>query len=162
MHIALYQPEIPQNVGALLRSCACLGVPAHIVHPCGFPFDSTKIKRALMDYWPFVTLTHHNDWRTFTDSTHKQRLVLLDVVGSTPYTEFYFQKNDIIVAGRESDGFPDSIKQTTKHSVHIPMMPERRSLNVATALSMVLGEALRQTKHFPMPEKTPQPQSHTN
>ena len=99
-----------------------------------------------MDYWPLVTLTNHAHWDDFIKATMSQRHILLDVQGSTPYQHFAFQAKDVIIAGRESDGFPSSVRTATSHSVHIPMRTNARSLNVAMATSIVLGEALRQTR----------------
>jgi len=144
MQIALFQPEIPQNVGTILRTCACLNVHAHIIHPCGFPFDSKKMKRALMDYWSLVQISHHTHWDAFLNHTHSTRHIFLSTHTSTPYHTFQFQKDDILIAGQESVGIPPHILEKATHHITIPMHHQARSLNVSCALSIVLGEAIRQ------------------
>lgn len=148
MHLALYQPDIPQNTGTLMRLCACLGVELHIIEPCGFVFSDRHLKRAGMDYLDQVALTRHASWEAFRETTAGQRLVLLTTKGATPYTDFSFKPNDILLLGRESAGVPDEIHAAADARLLIPMAPGFRSLNVALSGAMVLGEALRQTNSF--------------
>ena len=147
MNIALYQPEIPQNVGSILRTCACMNVPAHIIHPCSFPFDKQRIGRSLMDYGPFVSVHEHLNWQHFLSETSTNRKILLDVHGETPYYQFSFAPHDILIAGSENSGFAPEVYAENITRITIPMRAETRSLNVAMALSMALGEALRQTRY---------------
>lgn len=147
MELALYQPDIPQNTGAMIRTTACLGVPVHIIEPCGFPFSDKGLRRAGMDYLALAEITRHSSWRHF-DEWRKgagKRLVLLTTKAALPYTDFEFQREDILLAGRESAGVPERVHKAADASVIIPMQKGARSLNVAVAAAMVLGEALRQT-----------------
>ncbi|MCY4414056.1 MAG: tRNA (cytidine(34)-2'-O)-methyltransferase [Alphaproteobacteria bacterium] len=148
MPIALYQPEIPQNVGTTLRTCACFQTKAHIINPCGFVLKSPRMQRALMDYEEHVSYQEHQNWDSFLENTHGQRIVLLDVKGHTPFHQFDFQPTDIILAGKESTGVPDSIFQSLPHSVHIPMAKNTRSLNVAVAVGIVLSAQLCYSNEF--------------
>lgn len=143
-HIALYQPDIPQNVGAAMRLCACLGVPLDIIEPCGFPWNPQKIKQAGMDYVAQVTLHRHNSWEAFKAAYPDKRLVLMTTKSSIPYTDFTFQENDILIAGRESAGVPLDIHQSIENRLTIKMAGSARSLNVINATAMITGEALRQ------------------
>ena len=145
MRLALYQPEIPQNTGTLLRLAACLEIGMDIIEPCGFVFSDRRMRRAGMDYVDYVDLVRHSDWPEFRRSTSSQRLVLLSTTGTTAYTDFTFHQDDIILVGRESTGVPEDVFQDTDAQLHIPMNPKCRSLNVAIAAAMVLGEAQRQT-----------------
>jgi len=145
IEIALYQPDIPQNVGAAMRLCACLGVHLHIIEPCGFPFNDKKIKQAGMDYLEQVQLTRHNSWESFTSHMTDKRLILMTTKSSTPYTNFTFQEGDVLIAGRESAGVPDEVHAQIEHRLLIPMTGKARSLNIINATAMITGEALRQT-----------------
>lgn len=151
IQLALYQPDIPQNVGAAMRLCACLGVPLHIIEPCGFPWDERKIKTAAMDYYDAASLTRHKSWDTFKGGTMihcaptASRIVLLTTKSDHSYTDFTFQDGDILMLGRESAGVPDDVHNAADARVTIAMAPGMRSLNVINAGAMVLGEALRQT-----------------
>lgn len=151
MDIALFQPDQPPNTGTLLRLGACMGVPVHIIEPCGFPFSPKAIKRYAMDYADHVEMHHHLDWANFQDWHQKanRRLVLLTTKSSTTYNTFTFRSDDIIMVGSESAGVPADVHAYSDARVVIPMKAEVRSLNVAVALSMVLGEAMRQTDKFP-------------
>ncbi len=150
MRLCLYQPEIPQNTGTLLRLAACLGIAIDIIEPCGFLFEDKKLKRAAMDYSEESVYTRHLDWESFLETLSEgNRLVALDVRAPTTYTDFSFQKHDVLVGGRESSGLPDGVLNHMSHRVMIPMQPHQRSLNLAVACAMVLGEALRQTHGFP-------------
>lgn len=153
MRIALYEPDIPQNTGTILRTAACLGVSVDIIEPCGFVFSDKHLKRAGMDYLDQVEITHHANWKAFLDLRHKEwkvgqpgRLVLLTTKGAVPYTEYTFQQADVLLLGSEGRGVPDAVHDMADARVVIPMCPGARSLNVAVSCAMVLGEALRQTR----------------
>jgi tRNA (cytidine/uridine-2'-O-)-methyltransferase len=148
MRLALYEPDIPQNTGALLRLGACLGVPVDIIEPCGFLFSDRGLKRAGMDYLAEADYRRHESWAAF-EAQRSGRLVLLSSRASNPYTEFVFAADDVLLLGRESAGVPDAVRDAADARLRIPLKPGLRSLNVALAASMVLGEALRQTKGFP-------------
>ncbi len=148
MRLALYQPDIPQNAGSLMRLCACLGVAMDIIEPCGFLLSDRNFRRAGMDYRAGVDLTRHESWATFAGQ-RQGRLLLLTTQGSQPYTGFAFAPGDTLLLGRESAGVPEDVHQAADARLLIPMRPGMRSLNVAQAAAMVLGEALRQTDSFP-------------
>ena len=146
IRLALYQPDIPQNVGAAMRLSACLGVPLDIIEPCGFPWDQKKIRAAAMDYIDQVDLTRHDSWRSFHTKQDKNRLILLTTKAAMPYWDVAFQPGDILLAGRESAGVPDEVHHAASVRALIPMHGTTRSLNVINACAMVLGEAKRQLK----------------
>ena len=149
MRLALYQPDIPQNTGAMLRLAACLGVGVDIIGPCGFLLDDRRLRRVGMDYLERVDITRHESWPAFRDSGGGgRRLVLLTTRAATPYFRFAFTPCDTILVGRESAGAPDEVHAAAAATVRVPMVPGLRSLNVALAAAMVLGEALRQTGGF--------------
>jgi tRNA (cytidine/uridine-2'-O-)-methyltransferase len=148
MRLALYEPDIPQNTGAILRLCACLGVAADLIEPFGFIWDDRHLKRAGMDYLDQVELTRHRSWSAFR-AMAKGRLVLLTTQGTLPYQRFAFAANDTLLFGRESAGVPAEVHAAADARVRVPMRPGLRSINVALAASMVLGEALRQTGLLP-------------
>ncbi len=145
MRLVLYQPEIPQNAGTLLRSAACFGVSVDMIEPFGFIFSERRMRRAGMDYIDFVDLSLHSSWHSFLAQQKQSRLILLTPTAPTSYVDFKFEKNDALMVGRESDGVPEDVIKECFHQVSIPMKSGFRSLNVAIAASMVLGEALRQT-----------------
>jgi len=150
MRIALYQPDIPQNAGALMRTAACLGVSVDVIGPCGFQLSDRRLRRAGMDYLDGLDWIEHDSWNAFQAARiGTGRIVLLTTKAETRYSEFTFLADDILLVGRESAGVPAGVFETAQARVRVPMTPGRRSLNVAQALSMVLGEALRQTKAFP-------------
>ncbi len=144
IHIALYQPDIPQNVGAAMRLCACLNIPLDIIEPCGFPWNIKKIRQSGMDYMEQVTLKRHDSWDAFLKDYPTRRLVLMTTKSSENYTNFTFTKNDILIAGRESAGVPLSVHESIKNRVTIKMAENARSLNIINATAMITGEALRQ------------------
>ncbi len=148
MQLALYQPDIAQNLGTLLRLGACMGVTIHIIEPCGFPLDDSRLRRAGMDYMQHVTYHRHANWQQFQQwrKNTGKRLVLLSTKASTLYTRFSYQPEDILLLGRESAGVPDDVHNAADARILIPMQPGMRSLNVAIAGAMVLGEALRQLR----------------
>lgn len=151
MRLALYQPDIPQNAGALIRLGACLGVGVDIIEPCGFLFSDRGFRRAGMDYLAHADYRRHASWDAFRVQLREKggRLVLLSRHGVMPYTDFAFASADILLLGRESAGVPDDVREEADAQLRIPLKPGLRSLNVAQAGAMVLGEALRQTKGFP-------------
>ncbi len=154
MRLALYQPDIPQNTGTMLRMGACLGVEVDIIEPCGFVFDDKKLQRAGMDYTEIVKLHRHPSWqdyKEFLKTEHPNaRIILLTTKVETKYYDFAFQKDDVILMGRESAGVPESVHNEADAQVTIPMVAEARSLNVAISAGMALSEALRQTASFPV------------
>src|ERR1700732_681964 len=150
MRIALYQPDIAQNAGTILRLCACLGVEAHIVEPAGFPVSDRAFRRAGMDYLEHVALLRHVSWDAFEAWRPQQhlRLVLLSTRATLSYVEYAFRAEDVLLLGRESAGVPEAVHAAADARLVIPMRPGLRSLNVAVAAAMVLGEALRQRGGF--------------
>ena len=149
MQIALYQPDIPQNAGALLRLGACLGVPVHVIGPAGFDLSDRRLKRAGMDYLAAATLVRHTSWRAFETWRREapaRRLILMTTAATRPYVDFAFRAEDIILLGRESGGVPETVHHAADARLVVPIRPGLRSINVATAAAMVLGEALRQTR----------------
>jgi tRNA (cytidine/uridine-2'-O-)-methyltransferase len=154
MRLALYQPDIAPNVGTLLRLGACLNIPVDIIEPCGFPFGAKDLRRSVMDYADAAQVVRHNSWEKFRNSIGSQRLVLLTTKGATAYPEFSFRDSDILLLGRESAGVPEDVHKYVDSRVVIPMNTGMRSVNVAIAAAMVLGEALRQTDQFPSKPKS--------
>src|ERR1700688_1938226 len=147
MRIALYQPDIPQNTGTVLRLCACLGIEAHIIAPAGFPTSDRAFRRAGMDYLDAVTIMRHGSWRDFEAwrAAEHHRLVLFTTAAATPYLDYRFAPADVLLFGRESAGVPPEVHQAADARLVIPMRPGLRSLNVAVAAAMAAGEALRQS-----------------
>lgn len=154
MRLAAYQPDIPQNTGALIRLCAALDVPLDLIEPFGFIWDERKIRTSAMDYFDHARITRHADWGNFARSYDKNRIVLLSTKAAQDYMEFNFQAGDILLLGRESAGVPDEIHNALPDRIKIPMTPPARSLNIAMAGAMILGEALRQTKWSPPVNRT--------
>ncbi len=150
MRIALYQPDIPQNTGAVLRLAACLNVAADIIGPAGFDITSRGLKRAALDYYGSADIARHEDFAAFKRfaAMNGSRLILLTTKASTRYHEIVFKPSDILLAGRESAGVPEDVHAAADLRIRIPMRPDLRSLNVAVALAIVLGEGLRQTGGF--------------
>jgi len=151
MQLALYEPDIPQNTGTILRLCACLGVTAHLIEPAGFPVSDRHFRRSGMDYLDAVTIERHASFAAFDEWRRSQnlRLVLFSTRAATPYLQHAFRANDILLFGRESAGVPDPVHDAADTRLIIPMCPGLRSVNVAMAAAMALGEALRQTDGFP-------------
>ena len=147
MRLALFEPDIPQNAGAMMRLGACLGVGVDLIEPCGFVIGSAAFRRAGMDYLDHVDWRRHSSWAHFHANACRPpaRLVLLTTQAETGYTDFRFRETDILLLGRESAGVPDHVHELAGALISVPMAPHMRSLNVATAAAMVLGEALRQT-----------------
>ena len=154
MRLALYQPDIPQNTGALLRLAACLGIAVDIIEPCGFLFDDRRLRRVGLDYIRAVEMVRHVSWQAFL-TARRGRVVLLSRQGITPYADFIFHPEDVLLLGRESCGVSEAVWETVDASLRIPMRPGLRSLNVAMAAAMTVGEVLRQTETFPESNGTP-------
>lgn len=148
MRLALFQPDQPGNVGAMVRLCACLDVPIDVIEPCGFPFSLRAVKRSALDYGDHADISTHDDWDAFR-SARPGRLVLLTTKGSVVHTAADYRPDDILLVGQESVGAPAHVHAAAEVRVRIPLAPGLRSLNVAIAAAMVLGEALRQTKGYP-------------
>lgn len=151
MIIALYEPDIPQNTGTILRLSACLGVGVHIVGPAAFPANERAFRRAGLDYLDHVKVHDHVSFASFDHWRRKEgrRMVLLSTKAETSHIDFSFQESDILMCGRESVGAPQEVHKAADARVRIPMQPCLRSLNVAVSIAIVLGEALRQTQGFP-------------
>ena len=145
MHLALYQPDIPQNTGALLRLAACLGVALDIIEPCGFVLDDKRLKRVAMDYGADVTVTRFASWEHFKEARAAQRIILLSTKATQSYCTLAYQPDDILLLGSESAGVPASVFSEVTTTVRIPQVPTSRSLNVAMSAGIVVSEALRQT-----------------
>lgn len=151
MHLALFQPDIPQNTGTILRLGACMDVAVHVIEPAGFPFSDRALKRAGMDYAARADAWRHEDWTTFEDwrRSEGRRLVLLTTRSERRHLDLTYRKDDVLLVGQESAGAPDHVHAAADARVRIPMAAGLRSLNVAAAAAMALGEALRQTGGFP-------------
>jgi|SRR5689334_17345903 len=148
MQIALFQPDIPQNTGTILRLCACMDVAAHIIEPAGFAVSDRHFRRAGMDYLDQVNWTRHDSWAKF-EEWRKQincRLLLFTTKGATPYLDFRYHSSDVLLFGRETAGVPQEVAEASDARLVIPIRQGLRSLNVAIAAAMALGEALRQTR----------------
>jgi tRNA (cytidine/uridine-2'-O-)-methyltransferase len=152
MRLALFEPDIPQNTGTILRLAACLGVAVDVIEPCGFVFDDRRLRRAGMDYLEAVDLTRYSSWNAYrvwrSGIGRAGRLILLTTRAATPYTAFAFAAADTVLLGRETGGVPPEVQAAADAALRIPMRRGLRSLNVAVAAAMVLGEALRQTGGF--------------
>jgi tRNA (cytidine/uridine-2'-O-)-methyltransferase len=152
MRLVLFEPDIAQNAGTLFRLAACLGVPVDVVEPCGFHLDDRRLRRAALDYLDALDLTRHVSWRAYQArraGAPGGRLVLLTTRGDVAYTEFAFRPDDSLMVGRESAGVPEAVHRAAAARLRIPIRPGLRSINVALAAAMVLGEALRQTAQQP-------------
>ena len=150
MRIALYEPDIPQNTGTILRLAACLGVEAHIIEPTGFPSSDRAFRRAGMDYLDQVALSRHTSWAAFDSWRRSEnlRLLLFTTAADTSFLDFAYGPTDILMFGRESAGVPETVHRAADARLKIPMQAGLRSINVAMTAAMALGEALRQTKGF--------------
>lgn len=148
MHIALHEPDIPQNTGTILRLCACLGITAHIIEPAGFPATDRAFRRAGMDYLDAVAIVRHRAWNDFESwrRAERHRLVLFTTAAPLSYLDYRYRADDILLFGRESAGVPEAVHRTADARLVIPMRPGLRSLNVAIAAAIAAGEALRQTR----------------
>ena len=143
--IALYEPDIPQNTAAIIRTCACLGADLEIIEPCGFLFNDKRFKRVVMDYIDEKMIKFYQNSQEFFRSKKDQRVVLLTTKSAESYVDFRFEINDTLLFGRESAGVPDHVHDSIKYRLKIPMMNNKRSLNIASSVAIVLSENLRQT-----------------
>jgi tRNA (cytidine/uridine-2'-O-)-methyltransferase len=146
VRLVLFQPDIPQNLGAMIRLSACFGLPLEIIEPCGFPLTDSRAKRAALDYGPEAVVTRHSSWESFSNSAMVRagRVVLFTTRGSLPLQDFRFGESDLLMFGRESAGVPDDIAATIADRVRIPLSAGARSLNVAMSAGIAAFEAMRQ------------------
>ena len=144
--IALYEPDIPQNTAAVIRTCACLGAKLEIIEPCGFHLSDKRFKRVVMDYMDLDTIKIHQSADKFFEAKKNHRVILMTTKASISYLKFKFEKDDTILFGRESAGVPERIHQSINDRLQIPMYENARSLNIATSVAIVLAESLRQTE----------------
>ena len=144
--IALYEPDIPQNTAAIIRTCACLGAKLEIIEPCGFLLSDKRFKRVVMDYMDLNQIDFYQSSEKFFEKKQNQRIVLMTTKGSISYTKFKFKSDDTILFGRESAGVPEKVHKLIKDRLKIPMNSNARSLNIASSVAIVLAESLRQTK----------------
>ena len=143
--IALYEPDIPQNTAAIIRTCACLGANLEIIEPCGFLFTDKRFKRVVMDYMDEKMIKFYQSSKEFFESKKKQRVILMTTKSASSYTDFKFKDDDTLLFGRESAGVPDHVHNLIKYKLKIPMMNNKRSLNIASSVAIILSENLRQT-----------------
>ena len=143
--IALYQPDIPQNTAAIIRICSCLGADLEIIEPCGFLFSDKRFKRVVMDYMDQKIIKFYKSSEEFFKTKKNQRVILLTTKSAKPYVEFKFENNDTLLFGRESAGVPEHVHNSIKHRLKIPMINNKRSLNIASSVAITLSENLRQT-----------------
>ena len=144
--IALFEPDIPQNTAAIIRTCACLGAKLEIIEPCGFLFSDKRFKRVVMDYFNEKDINFYQSADEFFHEKRNDRIILMTTKASVSYTQFKFQKNDTILFGRESAGVPNEVHKTLDKRLKIPMENNRRSLNLASSVAIILAECLKQTK----------------
>ena len=144
--IALFEPDIPQNTAAIIRTCACLGAKLEIIEPCGFLLSDKRFKRVVMDYMDEKDINFYQSADIFFQENHKNRIILMTTKASISYTQFKFQKNDTILFGRESAGVPEKVHKALVNKLKIPMENNKRSLNLASSVAIILAECLKQTK----------------
>ena len=144
--IALFEPDIPQNTAAIIRTCACLGAKLEIIEPCGFLLSDKRFKRVVMDYMDEKDIIFYQNIDTFFDSKKNQRIILMTTKASISYTNFEFEKDDTILFGRESAGVPEKLHKILNNKLKIPMENNKRSLNLASSVAIILAECLKQTK----------------
>ena len=144
--IALFEPDIPQNTAAIIRTCACLGAKLEIIKPCGFLLNDKRFKRVVMDYLSEDEIEFYQSSQHFFKSKENQRIILMTTKASKSYTKFKFSRNDTILFGRESAGVPENIHKLVKNKLKIPMKSNKRSLNIASSVAIILAESLRQIK----------------
>ena len=142
--IALFEPDIPQNTAAIIRTCACLGVKLEIIEPCGFLLSDKRFKRVVMDYMDEKEIKFYQSSEHFFESKKNQRIILMTTKASISYTKFKFDKNDTILFGRESAGVPEKIHKLIQYRLKIPMKNDKRSLNIASSVAIILAESLKQ------------------
>ena len=146
LKIALYEPDIPQNTAAIIRTCACLGAQLEIIEPCGFILSDKRFKRVVMDYMEEKDIKFYKSSNDFFKYKESQRIILMTTKASISYTKFKFDENDTILFGRESAGVPESIHKLIKNRLKIPMKINKRSLNIASSVAIILAESLKQMK----------------
>ena len=146
--IALYEPDIPQNTAAIIRTCSCLGAILEIIEPCGFLFNDKRFKRVVMDYLDESMIKIYNSAEEFFNKKKSERIILMTTKAKKKYTNFKFKKNDTLLFGRESAGVPQTIHKKIKIKLKIPMIESKRSLNLSTSVAIVLSENLRQTNNI--------------
>ena len=144
--IALFEPDIPQNTAAIIRTCACLGAKLEIIEPCGFLLNDKRFRRVVMDYMDEKEIKFYQSSEDFFKSKNNGRVILMTTKASISYTKFDFNKNDTILFGRESAGVPDNVHERVKYRLKIPMKSNMRSLNIASSVAIILAESLKQTK----------------
>ena len=144
--VSLFEPDIPQNTAAIIRTCACLGAKLEIIEPCGFLLSDKRFKRVVMDYIEEKNIKYYKNADIFFNSKKNQRIILMTTKASISYTKFKFEKNDTILFGRESAGVPEKIHKLIKNRLKIPMENNKRSLNLASSVAIILAECLKQTK----------------
>ena len=149
MRLVLYQPDIPQNAGTILRLAACLGVAVDVIEPCGFVWSEQRMRRAGMDYLEFATVRRHSSWHAFLADRRPGRLVLATTRGAVGLPEARFEADDHLILGQESSGVPDEVHAAADLAVKVPMVAAARSLNVAVSAGILLSEGLRQTGGWP-------------
>ena len=146
--IALYEPDIPQNTAAIVRTCSCLGAMLEIIEPCGFLFNDKRFKRVVMDYLDESKIKIYNSADEFFNEKKNERVILMTTKAKKKYTNFKFRKNDTLLFGRESAGVPEKVHKKVKNKINIPMVENKRSLNLATSVAIILSENLRQTNYL--------------
>ena len=146
LKIALFEPDIPQNTAAIMRTCSCLGVKLEIIEPCGFLLTDKRFRRVVMDYMNPEDITFYQSSYNFFQSKKNERIILMTTKASISYTKFNFKKNDTILFGRESAGVPESVHRQIKNRLKIPMEKNKRSLNIVSSAAIILAESLKQTK----------------
>ena len=143
--IALYQPDIPQNTAAIIRTCSCLGVKLEIIEPCGFFLTDSRFKRVVMDYMDISSIKYYKSYKDFEEAKKKDRIILATTKAKQIYTDFKYDKDDTLLFGRESSGVPESLHKNIQYKIKIPMIESKRSLNLATSAAIIISESLRQT-----------------
>ena len=146
MHIALYKPDIPQNTAAIIRLGACLNLKIHIIEPCGFNLQDSRFKRVVMDYLGKSKIFRYQDFDNFLNKNKKKRIILMTTKAETHYHKFKFKKNDVLMFGRESAGVPEKIHKLIQNRLKIPMKNDKRSLNIASTVAIILAESLKQNE----------------
>ena len=146
--IALYQPDIPQNTAAIVRTCSCLGVQLEIIEPCGFFLSDPRFKRVVMDYMDISSIKFYKSYEEFVKSKKSKRIILATTKAKNIYTDFNFKKDDTLLFGRESSGVPESLHKSIKFKIKIPMNENKRSLNLATSAAIIISESIRQTLYL--------------
>jgi len=143
--IALYQPDIPQNTAAIVRTCSCLGVRLEIIEPCGFFLTDPRFKRIVMDYMDISSIKFYKTYEDFEKANINKRVILATTKANEIYTDFKYKRDDTLLFGRESFGVPESLHKSIKYKIKIPMIENKRSLNLATSVAIIIAESLRQT-----------------